>query len=95
MNLAVGLLLLLSGTALVFTGIALAVAEIISGRHSSKAPVATTMAGFDWTGLGAIFKGIAAIFKAMKDWPLPGLLAGLGLVFDVFGIFVLAAKPIA
>ena len=52
-------------------------------------------AGFDWTGLGAIFKGIAAIFKAMKDWPLPGLLAGLGLVFDVFGIFVLAAKPIA
>jgi hypothetical protein len=94
MNLFVGVLFLLTGTILVLTGVALAVAEIISGRHGAKAPVATTMAGYDWTGLGAIFKGLAAIFKAMQDWPLPGILGGLGLIFDVLGIFVLAAKPI-
>lgn len=93
MNTAVGILLLVVGTLLFLTAMMLAVGEVISGRHSGK-PRGTTMAGLDWKGISAVLNGVAAIFGALKDWPLAGLFMLFGVVLDGGGIYVLAAKPI-
>jgi hypothetical protein len=90
---SVGILFIAVGTLIVFSGLALVIAEIISGRHSRRGPTAHTMAGYDWNGIAAVLNGFAAIFKALSAWQLPALLILLGLVFDTMGVWILAAKP--
>ena len=90
----VGVLLLVTGTVLFLTAIMLAVGEVISGRHRSNGPRGATMAGLDWTGIGAVLNGAAAVLGALKDWPLAGLFMLFGVILDAGGIWILAAKPI-
>jgi hypothetical protein len=94
MNLAVGILILITGTAIVAVGLGLAVAEIITGRRGARGSIATTMAGVDWNGIAAVLNGLAAVLKALHDWPLSALLVLLGLIADGIGIWVMVAKPI-
>jgi hypothetical protein len=93
-NILVGALLLVTGTLIILAGIALIVAQIISGLRRPGPPLAQTMAGLDWTGIGAVLNGFAAILRALKDWPLPALLILLGLLADGVGIWLLIEKPI-
>ncbi len=96
MNILVGVLLLVTGTAVVLAGLALVVAEVIAGKHRKGGAAAhgKTMAGVDWQGMAALANGLAAIFKALADWPSPALLVLLGLIADGVGIWVLSVKPI-
>jgi hypothetical protein len=93
MNTAVGIAFLVAGFAIILVALALVVSQIISGRHKAGSPIAHTMAGFNWDGMAALANGIAAIFKALGEWPLSALLILLGLILDGVGVWVLAAKP--
>jgi hypothetical protein len=91
-SIIVGVLLLITGTALVAAGLFLAIAEIISGRHRKGGPIAQQYAGLDWTGLTGLINAIAKVLEGLKDWKMPALLILFGLLFDIFGVVVLAAR---
>jgi hypothetical protein len=93
MSIIVGVLCLVVAVLIILVGLALVAAEIISGKHRpSGASHARGYAGFDWNGIAAVLNGLAAIFKALKDWPLPALLVLLGFVPGGVGIWVLASR---
>jgi hypothetical protein len=94
MNTVIGVALFVLGSTLVVVGTGLAVAEIISGLHRKGGSVASTMAGHKSRGLAALADGVAAILRALGDWPVPALLIVLGFVAQIGGIWVLAAVPI-
>jgi hypothetical protein len=94
-NTFVGLLLVIVGVIVILSGVAMVVAQIIGGAHGKQERLATTMAGFNWKGLEGVLNALAAIFKALKDWPPPALVMLLGLAGVGMGLWVLAAKPIS
>ena len=93
-NIIVGSVVLATGTLSVLTGLALAVAEIITGAKGGDKAIATQMAGLDWTGLAAVLNGLAALAKALAEWRLSALLVFLGLVADGMAIWLFAARPL-
>lgn len=102
LNVVVGLVILLTGTSVVISGVWLLVATAVRGGYPGPgrgyaAEPATPLAGIIRAItelLNAITKVISAIGK-LKDPQQVALVAiVLGLVFDIVGLFILIASPI-